>query len=97
MVRVLLVLLIALILGLKFFSFRHVGADDPTVTLYAGAWTAGKNELRGALPVPEDKLIVLAQGENGFAFEEVYSGIVGAAWLVVGAALLGIVLLHRRA
>lgn len=93
MLRLLLVLLAAAVTGLKLFSFRHVGADDPTVTLYAGAWTSGVNEVLGDLPMPEAGLIVLAEGENGFAFEDLYVLAMSGAWLIVAFCVVAVLLL----
>lgn len=91
MLRILLLLLIAAVTGLKLFSFRHTPPGEEQVTLWLGAWTEGVNDWDG--PLPEGRLIRLASGEGGFAFETLYLGAMEAAWLIVAGAVIGILLL----
>ena len=94
MVRVLLVLLLVAV-WLRLFTFRHVYADDPTVTLFAAAWPGWAYRAVGPVPTDRGTVAPLLSGENGFAGEELYLALVPWGWAVLAGALLVAMLLRR--
>ncbi len=91
MLRMLIVLAIGGITGLKLFSFRH-SAPDGAATLWLGAWSPGRNDRTG--PLPEGDLVLLAEGQGGFPFEDLYLVLMELAWALVAAAIVAIVLIQ---
>lgn len=93
LIALLFIVLMGVIAGLKCFSFRHVGSDDPTVSLFLGEWMVQGNAIRGQTPAPIADYTLLAQSENGFVGEAIYAGAMHNAWVVVIVMFLATVLL----
>lgn len=85
------------LIWVRLFTFRFVGADDPTVYLAVRTTPGLAYELRGRehprVQVPQ---LVVASGENGFPLEGVYLSYMASAWWIVGGLLCVAALALRR-